>query len=563
LSSTQRVLSDSTTREPSTSGVAKDLSALSSRFTMLRELQAANKARCFLAYDRTTGGRQPLMLTVFNAHAAEEPGDLLAFLVEAHAAATLSHKNIAASSKPQQIEGIHFYLSQYPDNAQSLRDLLDQQGWFDVAAFLRIAGQLALALQYAQQLEVLHLKLQPGYVLLDKEQNVTLIGFGIPNSPSRQWAQQKRSQECPMVYRSPEQLANNPLDGRSDLYALGVLLYEMLTDMLPFYAEQEKQLQQKIALQKAPAAHLIRPEIPESLSAIVAKLLAANPAERFADAAALRAALAQVIEAPARSPLQAEPPQLQRQTLESGESQSVIDEAEAPGEAAIYEFAANDESVSLIFYDAEVIKNPARGQFESLSVERADSRAAGGQSKPSGLLAAAAGVFRQVRLQAAGRLRRPALLIAVLAMGVLMITAGLAYRGLLKNHFKAAAVGQADLNPESLVRPTSEEASTISGMSGDSRKGSENPAAQASQTPAATGNQASDDSGVHESAPGKAGAAPGLTRQPGRPDTAKLRQELRRANQTKVAKQKVRKNYSPAKTRKAKSRRGLARLRFW
>jgi hypothetical protein len=559
LSSTQRVLSDSAKRAPSTSGMVKDLSALAARFAMLRELKAANKARCFLAYDRSGDSSQPLMLTVFNAHATDEPGDLLAFLVEAHAAATLSHKNIAASSKPQQIEGIHFYVTQYPDNARSLRDLLDRQGWFEVAAFLKIASQLAVALQYAQQLEVLHLKLQPEYVLLDKELKVTLTGYGIPNSPARQWAQQRRSQECPMVYRSPEQLANSSLDGRSDLYALGVLLYEMLTDMLPFYAEQEKALQQKIALQKAPAAHEIRPEIPESLSAIVAKLLAANPGERFADAAALRAALAQVMEAPTENSLQAGQPQSAGQMTEQGESESVAEKTEAFGEAAIYEVAVKDESVSLIFHDAEVVKNSARGQVEPLSIDRRDARLAGDQSKRQGLLAVAGSAFRKVRLQAAGRFQRRALLMTVLAIGVLIITAaaGLAYRGFLKNPFKAAAIEQADLNTEPMVRPTSEALST---MPGDSENRSENLAAQSSE--AAGSNPSSDNPGLHESAPRKVVAATGSTLQPGRPDTAKLRQELRQANRAKVTKQKARKSYSPVKTRKAKPRRGLAKLRF-
>jgi hypothetical protein len=543
LSSTKRVLSESKW-ESSASGAAKDLSALSSRFYGLRELQSTNKARCFLACDRTTGGEQPVMLTVFNAHAADEPGDLLAFLVEAHAAATLSHKNIAASSKPQQIDGIHFYVSQYPDKALSLRDLLQQKGWFEVGVFLKIAGQLAVALQYAQQLEVLHLKLQPEHVLVDSEHRVTLTGFGIPCSPARQWAQQKRSQECPMVYRSPEQLANSSLDGRSDLYALGVLLYEMLTDMLPFYAEQETLLRQKIALQKAAAAHLIRPEIPESLSAIVAKLLAANPGERFADAAALRAALAQVIDRPAQSLLQTEQPDLPRQSAEQGESGAVANKAEAPFAAAIYEVATGDESVSLIIHDTEVVKNSARGQFENPSVEQADSQLAGRHKHRQGLLAVAESAFRQARLQAAGWRQRPAMLMVALALGVLMLSAvaGLAYRGYWKNHFKAGAVGQADVNSESIAAPVSNDLPT-------ERRDSDNPV-------------------VNETLPGKAAAATGSALQPVKPDTAKLRQELRQANQAKVTKakvtkQKVKKSYSKAKPRKAKPRRGFSKLRFW
>jgi serine/threonine protein kinase len=572
-----------------TSEVAKDINVLWSRFSLLRELNSANKARYFLAYDRTRASQQQVMLGVFAGNATDEPGELLAFLIEAHTAASLSHNNIAVNSKPEQIEGIHFYVSQYPADARTLRDLLDQKGWFEVEPFLKIASQLAAALEYAQQVEVMHLKLQPAYVLVGKDHTVTLTGFGTPDTPARQWVQQKRTQECPMMYRSPEQLANNNPDKRSDLYALGVLLYEMLTDILPFQAKDERQLQKKIALQKVPAITQIRPDIPESISAIVAKLLAPNLAERFQNAAALRSALTHAIDTYSQAiTLQADQSQTEKQDQEENGRETLSQKLDEPKESPDDELKDKSDVWSVAFPQTEVLKSSTVRRSEKVADESGwlpvkqperflSLQTAASQHNQADIFSPGSPtqiLTGKVRVQADVLGRWNALLMILLAIGVVMITAlsVLAYRGYFEHFFKSTTIAETSLTTESGITSASDAVSSpqnnsdkrsesSSSQSGASAEVTKEPVtAASSQT---TDNQPSDKGKITEPVM-PAHAAPSSVRQPAKPDTSKLREQLKHTNKAKAGKQKIRDSRSiKTKTSKAKPRKGLARLRFW
>lgn len=270
---------------------SRDRFAGFARFTVLEELTPRHKTRRFLAQEETPAGARRVRLHVLLADGSDEPGELLAFLLEAHAAARLAHRNILATAKPERFQALHFFVSEQPQSGETLGARLDREGWLAIEEALAIAAQLAAALDHAHQSEVLHLQLEPEQVWLEEDGTARLCGFGIPKMPSREWAHRKRSEAGAFAYRSPEQLADENLCESSDLYALGVLLYEMLTDVLPFHSRDAVELRQKIAMQKSPPVSLIRPEVPETLSLLVATLLARDPQMRPTSAAALRAAL--------------------------------------------------------------------------------------------------------------------------------------------------------------------------------------------------------------------------------------------------------------------------------
>lgn len=268
-----------------------DILPLSSRFTIHQELPSIAKRRSFLAEDNSLTPAALVELTILPSATKSDLSEFFFFLLEIQSAAKLTHPHIIKSGNPEQLEGIHFFVSEYRAEALSLRTRLTRQGWFSVQQTIDIAKQIAEALHYAHQCEVLHLSLEPDKVLLDQNGNVTLTGFGVPTTGGREWAMKKRTADCPIIYLSPEQLAGETGDQRSDLYTLGVLLYEILTDLLPFNATDKNQLIQKIALRAATPPHLFRSDVPEALSAIISKLLATNPALRYQEAAALRADL--------------------------------------------------------------------------------------------------------------------------------------------------------------------------------------------------------------------------------------------------------------------------------
>jgi serine/threonine protein kinase len=121
-----------------------------------------------------------------------------------------------------------------------------------------------------------------------------------------EWAHRKRSSKCSFAYLSPEQLDHGMVDWRSDLYSMGVTLYEALTDRLPFNAESAEQIKRRIATQKPQPPHLLRSDVPAALSGIVTRLISKNPAERFQDAASLQYALGELLNPVARQPARPE-----------------------------------------------------------------------------------------------------------------------------------------------------------------------------------------------------------------------------------------------------------------
>ena len=213
------------------------------------------------------------------------------FYLEAYAAAKLVHGNIARTSKPQAVEGVHFCVLEHRAEARTLREVLSRNGWLATEAACRIAGQIAGALAHAHRLGVLHLQLSPDCIWLDPTDRVTVAGFGVAAGPRLEWAHRERSRWLAAVYASVEQANGAACDARSDLYALGAILYEMLTDRVPFDSDDERYVRER-QLQFQPAApRLISPEVPEGLSNVVMKLLEREPSDRFTNAAEFQAAL--------------------------------------------------------------------------------------------------------------------------------------------------------------------------------------------------------------------------------------------------------------------------------
>lgn len=213
------------------------------------------------------------------------------FYLEAFAAAKLAHFNIARASKPQEIDGLHFCVTEYKPEACTLRDRLSRSGWLAIDAACDIADQIASALDCAHTLGVLHLQLSPDCILIEPSGWVTVAGFGIEAGPQLASAHRERARRLAPVYASLEQASGAACMAASDLYSLGAILYEMLTDRVPFDSDDEDYVRER-QLQAAPAPpHLISPEVPEAVSNVVMKLLEREPQNRFDSAAEFQVAL--------------------------------------------------------------------------------------------------------------------------------------------------------------------------------------------------------------------------------------------------------------------------------
>jgi serine/threonine-protein kinase len=171
----------------------------------------------------------------------------------------------------------------------TLRHLLEHGGPLPIGAALRITRQLLSGLDAAHAMGVLHGDLKPENLLLEPSGNVKLTDFGIARPLLRGLppAEDAAFTGTPH-YMAPEQLHGGETDKRSDLYACGVVMFEMLTGRRPFVAANATELFYLQMNQDPPSPRSLRPEIPEPLGAVVLECLAREPAQRPASAAELR-----------------------------------------------------------------------------------------------------------------------------------------------------------------------------------------------------------------------------------------------------------------------------------
>ena len=254
--------------------------ALLDRYTIERELGAGGMATVYLAND--VKHHRKVAIKVLRPELAEALG-AERFLREIETTANLRHPHILPLYDSGEASGFLFYVMPYVEG-ESLRDRLSREKQFPIADALGIAREVADALGYAHTRGVVHRDIKPENVLLESGHAV-VADFGIARAVSaavgERLTQTGMSIGTPM-YMSPEQAAADPnLDGRSDLYSLGCVLYEMLGGQPPFTGPTaEAVTRQHLITEAAPVTNL-RPTVPAEVADALARTLAKNPADRF------------------------------------------------------------------------------------------------------------------------------------------------------------------------------------------------------------------------------------------------------------------------------------------
>jgi eukaryotic-like serine/threonine-protein kinase len=180
---------------------------------------------------------------------------------------------------------------------QSLRAIIDEQGIVSTPRAIRITIGICDALEYLHGRGVIHHDLKPDNVIIDAEDNVKLIDFGIATNTSRWFGERPRA-NGPMGtpdYASPEQIQGKRGDARSDAYSLGIMLYEMLTGEVPFSGVDPAMAMRLRSMVDPPCPGEINPTISARLREIIRRALARDPAGRFASARAFALNLSAVL----------------------------------------------------------------------------------------------------------------------------------------------------------------------------------------------------------------------------------------------------------------------------
>jgi len=261
------------------------------RYELHRRLARGGMADVFLARDQLLG--RPVAVKVLFPEYAADPKFVERFRREAQAAANLNHPNIVAIYDWGEEMGTYYIVMEYVEG-QSLAQILRRDGNLTVEQVTRVALDVSAALGFAHEGGVVHRDVKPGNVLVSPKGEMKVADFGIATALSAN-ADANLTQTGAVMgtatYFSPEQAQGHKVDHRSDLYSLGVLLYEMLVGQPPFTGETPVSIAYKHVQEAVVPVTEHGVDIPPALAAITMKLLSKNADNRYPSAEALLADL--------------------------------------------------------------------------------------------------------------------------------------------------------------------------------------------------------------------------------------------------------------------------------
>ena len=273
------------------------------RYELLRKLAAGGMGQVYLARQKGPVGFQKLLVVKrLLPHLSEDDEFIQMFLDEARIAALLNHPNIAQIYDLGEVEGTYYIAMEYV-HGEAISDVLkraiQRRGAMPIAFKCRVIADAAAGLDAAhharspsgRKLALIHRDVSPQNVLVGFNGSVKIIDFGVAKAANK-FSQTNVGQiKGKHAYMSPEQARGEPLDNRSDVFGLGTVFYEILTNTRLFKRESEMATLKAVVGAKVPPPSEVAPGIPKALDAVVLKALARNREERFATAGDMQLAI--------------------------------------------------------------------------------------------------------------------------------------------------------------------------------------------------------------------------------------------------------------------------------
>lgn len=266
-------------------------SVIAGRYEVIEEIGAGGMGKVFKAYDRRM--HEVVAVKTIRPEIGADAQALERFGNEIRLARRIAHKNVARMFDVGDDDGTPYITMEYVAG-EDLRSLMQRIGLLPLAKTLALGRQIACGLSEAHALGIIHRDLKPHNIMIDREGNARIMDFGIAR-----FVKTRRVTEAGVLlgtpeYMSPEQIEGGACDARSDLYALGVILYEMVTGRLPFQGDTPLSVavKQKTAVPEAPLS--LNAHTPPALNAAILKCLEKKPESRFATTEALAEALSAV-----------------------------------------------------------------------------------------------------------------------------------------------------------------------------------------------------------------------------------------------------------------------------
>jgi serine/threonine-protein kinase len=264
---------------------------LNGRYELHRRVGRGGMAEVYLARDRLLD--RLVAIKILFPEFATDPSFVARFRREAQAAANLNHPNIVGVYDWGKERGTYYIVMEYVDG-RSVSEIIRTDGPIEPKRAAGIAADVAAALHFAHKKGVVHRDVKPGNVLITQAGEVKVADFGIARAmtaTSEENLTQTGSVMGTATYFSPEQAQGKPVDARSDLYSLGVVLYEMVSGKPPFHADSPVAIAYKHVQEPVPPLSERMAGVPAGYESITLRALAKDPDDRYADGAAMRADL--------------------------------------------------------------------------------------------------------------------------------------------------------------------------------------------------------------------------------------------------------------------------------
>ena len=261
----------------------------SGRYEIVEHLARGGMAEVYVAHDQLLDRR--VALKVLFPEFASDRSFVERFRREARSAAALNHPNIVSVYDTGEENGSYYIVMEYVEG-RTLRDIIRSEGPLLPQRAADIGADIAAALAFAPRHGVVHRDVKPGNVLIDRAGRVKVTDFGIARAGDMQEnLTQTGAVMGTATYFSPEQAQGGAIDPRSDVYSLGVVLYEMVTGRAPFSGDSPVAIAYQHVRETPAPPSSVNPDVPPDLEACILKCLAKNPANRYATADDLRADL--------------------------------------------------------------------------------------------------------------------------------------------------------------------------------------------------------------------------------------------------------------------------------
>ena len=289
--------------------------ALAPDFVLEREIGRGGMGVVYLGVDVKLD--RPVAIKVLPEHLAGVPEVRERFLREARTAAKLSHPSIVPIYRADETDGVVFIVMAYVDGA-SLAERITAQTVMPMRELARILRDVALALDYAHAHGVVHRDIKPENILVERASGRAWVtDFGIARLAEAKPLTATGQVLGTVHYMSPEQISGEPVDGRSDLYSLGVVGFRALTGRLPFDSDTASAVLVAHVVKAAPKVREIAPHVPTALAALIDSCLAKDPAGRCESGLAFARRIDDVM------------PELEESGVVAGDDRAIISEREA------------------------------------------------------------------------------------------------------------------------------------------------------------------------------------------------------------------------------------------